>query len=110
MTIMLTIAGLYAFVFVCWLLYLAIMNLAAHKDRMGPVAKVHAYAALFFGYLFDFVLNMIACLAFQRVPRDWLLTGTLKRMIINEEGWRCAVAAWICQNLLNPFDPKGAHC
>jgi hypothetical protein len=109
-SVIISIVGLYAFLVVCWTLYLAIMNIAAHRDQMGPVAKAHAYILLIFGYLCDFVLNMIVCLVFLRLPQDFLLTGTLKRTIINDNGWRCAVASWICTTLLNAFDSKGRHC
>ena len=108
--VLLTIAAAYGLLVVTWVLYLAIMNLAAQRHRMGPVVKVHAYALLLVGYVFDAALNLLVCLAFWRLPRDWLLTGTLKRTLNTESGWREATAAWLCAHLLDPFDPKGKHC
>jgi hypothetical protein len=104
------LAGTYLFVVVCWALYLAIMNLARVRDQLHPVAKVHAYLLLFVGYPMDAILNLVFCLVIWRRPRDLLFTGTLKRTLNNEDGWRETVAAWVCRNLLDQFDPKGKHC
>lgn len=106
-----TLIGAWALFVLCWILYLAIMSLAKHKDRLHPVAKFHAYFVILpVGYVVDALLNLLVCAIFLRVPRDWLLTGTLKRTIATDDGWRCATAAWICEHLLNQFDPKGKHC
>lgn len=111
MSVLVYILGAYAFVVLCWVLYLAIMNLAEHFDGLHPVAKFHAYCIILpVGYAFDFALNLMVCVAFLRLPKDWLLTGTLKRTINTDDTWRSDVAAWICQNLLDTFDPKGKHC
>ena len=103
--------GLYLFFVFGWILYLAVMNVARVRDQLHWFAKLNAYFILLpAGYAVDFVMNLVVCLAFWRLPRDLLLTGTLKRAIINEDNWRCDVAAWICERLLNQFDPKGRHC
>jgi hypothetical protein len=39
-----------------------------------------------------------------------LVTTRLKRLHESDEGWRTALAAYVCQNLLDPFDPYGDHC
>jgi hypothetical protein len=94
-----------------WVLYLAIMNLSEHRASLTGVVKFHAYCIVLpVGYVFDAILNLMICLAFLRRPRDWLLTGTLKRYLNTDTGWRSAVAAWMCTNLLDPFDPSGTHC
>lgn len=106
-----TLTAAWALFVLCWVLYLAIMSLAEHRDRLHPVAKFHAYFVILpVGYVVDALLNLLACVIFLRVPRDWLLTGTLKRTIATDDGWRCDVAAWVCEHLLNQFDPKGRHC
>lgn len=105
------IAGGYMLLVVTWVLYLAIMNLAEHRDRLHWFARINAYGIVLpIGYVFDAALNLLVCAIFLRWPRDWLLTGTLKRNIAVDQGWRCATAAWICEHLLNQFDPKGKHC
>lgn len=111
MTLLLTVAAVYLFLLAGWLLYIAIMRLKERRDQLHPFAKANAYLALvLFGYPWDAVMNLLVCLAFLRVPRDWLLTGTLKRALATEVGWREATAAWICTHLLNQFDPSGKHC
>ena len=105
--------AVYALFVVCWVLYLAIMNIAAHRQQLHPFAKFNAYLIVLpIGYMADAALNLIACVIFQRLPRDWLLTGTLKRIRNTEPSgsWREQLAAWICTHLLNQFDPKGTHC
>ena len=39
-----------------------------------------------------------------------LVTTRLKRLHASDDGWRTALAAYVCQNLLDPFDPTGDHC
>lgn len=108
---MIYLFGFWLLTVFCWILYLAIMNLAEHRHSLHPVAKLHAYFVILpVGYVVDALLNLLVCAIFIRVPRDWLLTGTLKRTIATDDGWRCAVSAWICEHLLNQFDPKGRHC
>lgn len=100
-----------AFIVATWVLYLAVMNLAANRRELTPVPKAIAYGIVLpIGYLCDAVLNLHFCVIVWRPPRDWLLTGTLKRTLNNEQGWRESTAAWICGHLLDPFDPKGTHC
>lgn len=111
MMIAFAIVALYLFFVMGWILYIAIMSLKRIKSQLNPFAKVNAYIALWlFGYPWDLVMNLIVCLFMLRVPRDWILTGTLKRIINTDTGARVAVAAWICANLLNQFDPSGTHC
>lgn len=111
MSALLLAVAAYGLLVVTWVLYLAIMNLSAHRHEMGPFARFNAYCVVLpIGYLFDAALNLLVCALFLRWPRDWLLTGTLKRHINTNDGWRCSVSAWVCEHLLNPFDPKGTHC
>lgn len=102
-----------AFIVLCWVLYLAVMNLAGNRAELTGFARILAYwVVLPFGLLCDALLNLHFCLFTLRVPRDWLFTGTLQR-IRREEAFDSrlrAAATFICGNLLNPFDPKGTHC
>lgn len=100
-----------ALIVITWGLFLAVMNLAGNREKMTPVPKAVAYGILLpIGYLCDATLNLHFCLIVWRWPRDWLLTGTLKRTLFNELGWRESLAAWICVHWLDPYDPKGKHC
>jgi len=73
--------------------------------------KANAYFVLFvFGYPVDVALNIIVCIGMGWMPKDVLLTGTLKRIIATtpNDSKRCVVASWICSNMLNPIEEK--HC
>ena len=107
------ITASYALTVVTWIFYLAVMNLAPHRKELHSVAKVHGYALLAVGLLFDFVLNVVVCsVLFMKYPQDWLLTGRLSRYIKDnrEKPWRRKLAGWLCHHLLDQFDPKGLHC
>lgn len=106
------ILGIYVALVFAWVLYIAIMGLSRVRHDLHPVAKVNAYLLILpVGYVVDFILNMGFCaFVFHRIPADWLLTGTLKRVINTDNSWRADVAGWICAHLLNQFDPKGRHC
>ena len=113
MNALLPIVASYALFVVGWVLYLAIMNLARVKDDLHWFAKMNAYCIVLpIGYVVDMVMNLIICAVMLRIPRDWLLTGTLKRAQRMEPSgsWRETFAAWMCAHLLNQFDPKGNHC
>ena len=105
------LAVIYLFFVFGHVLYIAIMGLARVRHTLHPFVKVNAYCIILpIGYLWDAVMNLLVCLAFWRWPCNWLLTGTLKHTINTESNWRCDVAAWMCEHLLNQFDPKGRHC
>jgi hypothetical protein len=107
----LAIAGFYVLFLVTWLFYLAIMNIAEHKDALHPFAKTNAYVLLGIGYPLDALFNVVASVVmFQRLPKAWLFTGTLKYWIASNDARRAVLAAWVCVHLLNQFDPKGRHC
>ena len=111
MSVIYWMAGLYLFFVFGHVLYIAIMGLARIRHMLHPFVRFNAYCIILpVGYVWDAAMNLLVCLAFWRLPRDWLLTGTLKRAINTEQNWRCDVAAWICDVCLNQFDPKGRHC
>lgn len=104
--------GFYLLLVVTWVLYVAVMHMKVKRETMGRVALFHSYVALFiFGYPLDLIANaIVSLLAFQRLPKDWLLTGTLKYWVASDDKRRAKWASYICRDLLNPFDPSGKHC
>ena len=111
-TTLLIAAGVYALSFITWIFYLAVMNLIAHRDRLGRVAKAHAYLVIGIGLVIDALLNLVfSLLVFWDRPRAKLLTGTLQyHLYRGTSPRRKAVVLWLCANLLDPFDPTGRHC
>lgn len=112
MTAALWAAAIWLLLLWTWVFYVAVMGFKDKLAVMSPVARFHAYAALFlFGYPLDVIANVIvSALAFQRLPKHWLLTGTLKYWIAADDERRAKWAGYLCRDLLNPFDPSGRHC
>lgn len=96
-----------------WLLYLCIMSLERARDAgtLSPVVTRIAELVLLVGYLCDFLLNvLVGTVLFLELPKEWLLSPRVARLKKTGTGYRQVVAAWICVNLLDPFDPSGCHC
>lgn len=94
-------------------MYWAIMALSRAKiaGTLPPWALRIAYPLLAVGYVCDFLLNVfVVSWILLEPPRELLVTARLSRHIKKESGWRKAVAAWVCKNLLDWADPKGCHC
>ena len=99
---------------VLWIFYLAVMSLfrANANNTLTWQAKVLGYPVLIIGVLLDAMLNifLLSVILFER-PYEWLITKRLTRHIKNGIGWRYKLALWVCQHLLNPFDPdQRGHC
>lgn len=112
---MILAAYTFATVYALWLFYLAVMHLARAREAgtLSRTALYLGYPLFLIGYLLDvFVQVVIASVVFLDIPRDWTLTGRLKRYINTEPAgsWREKVAVWFCAHLLNAFDPDGKHC
>lgn len=96
-----------------WILFLAVMCLKGARDR-GTLPKPAYYFALpilGMGYALDFLVNMFIMtpLLFE-FPKELLVTARCSRHKLFGEGRRKKIATWICENLLDPFDPSGCHC
>lgn len=100
-------------VYALWLFYLAVMHLARAREAgtLSRPALYLGYPLFLIGYLLDVFVQLVpASVLFLDVPREFTLTGRLKRYIAGPEGWRETVAVWMCSHLLNTFDPDGKHC
>ena len=96
-----------------WALYVMVMGIyRAHLDgRLTTVTKVLAAPWVALGYALDVLVNFaIASLVFWEPPRELLVTSRLQRHVGASTGWRHRRAVWICDHLLDPFDPGGNHC
>ena len=104
-----------AYIYGFWLLYVLIMGFyrAYLSKRLTRTALVLASPALLVGYLVDLFANWtLATLLFWQWPRRplELVTDRLTRYISQPSGWRTAPALWVCQTLLDYFDPHDRHC
>lgn len=69
--------------------------------------------AVLLGVIFDVLANIfIATIVFRRLPREWLVTTRLIKIQNNplEDVHNRAIAKYICNNMLDIFDPNGDHC
>jgi len=99
---------------ILWAAYVMVMGIyRAHLDkRLTPATKVLALPWVVIGYALDVVVNLtFASLIFLEPPLELLVTKRLQRHVdATAGGWRHKLAWWICDHLLDPFDPTGNHC
>lgn len=104
-----TIGFLWAF----WGMYVLVMGIyRAHLDRrLKGLVLVLSLPFVAIGCLMDVFANVtIASLVFLEPPREWLVTDRLQRHMHKSTGWRFWLAKYICDHLLDVFDPSGNHC
>jgi len=104
-----TLAFLWAF----WAMYVLVMGIyRAHlAKRLTAVTLCLSAPFIVLGYLMDVIANLtVASLVFLEPPRELLVTARLQRYVASGQGWRFTIADWICNHLLDVFDPSGNHC
>ena len=112
-----TVAVVLSLVFAPWLLwalYILVMGIyRAHLDkRLTRLTYALAMPWVALGFALDVVVNVtVASLLFLEPPWELLVTSRLKRHIAaSAGGWRHRLAVFICDHLLDVFDPTGNHC
>lgn len=107
--LVLSIVYLWAF----WGMYVLVMGIyRAHlSKRLKGFVRILSFPFVVIGFLMDVLANLIlASIIFVEPPRELLVTGRLKRLIKEGDGWRRRLAKFICDHLLDVFDPNGDHC
>lgn len=95
-----------------WGLYVLVMGIYRAKlaGRLTSLHMVLGAPYVLIGYFVDVFANCtIAWIFFWERPRELLVTTRLKRYV-EQTGWRRKVAVWICDRLLDIYDPTGNHC
>ena len=113
MSNLLALSAVVAYLLAFFYLYILVMGIyRAHlAKRLTGITLVLCFPMVVVGYLVDVMSNIgIASLVFLELPKEWLVTTRLTRYIAEDTGWRHHVAQWICDDLLDPFDPSGDHC
>jgi hypothetical protein len=108
-----TILYIFAYLYVFWVLYLAIMGVyrAYLNNALTPVAKAMCLPLIVTGVLVDVIANVtIATVVFMQLPTQWLVTQRLSFYLKFSADWRHDTAKFVCENLLDVFDPTGKHC
>ncbi len=96
-----------------WAVYVLVMGVyRAHlSGRLGTVALVLGLPIVIVGILLDIAVNFfIATFLFLDLPRELMMTNRMIRYRKTDCGWRSKLSAWICDHLLDIFDPSGNHC
>lgn len=96
-----------------WGVYVLVMGLyRAHlQGRLTKLTLVLGLPFIAIGYLMDILANIfIATIVFMELPKEWLVTSRLIRHQHEGYGWRALLSFYICEHLLDVFDPKGNHC
>lgn len=102
-----------AFLWAFWAMYVLVMGIyRAHlAKRLTPVTLALSLPFVALGYVMDVLANVtVASVVFIEAPREALVTDRLKRHMQASNGWRFVLARYICDNLLDVFDPSGDHC
>ena len=99
--------------YLLWCMYLAVMNLkrAVDNGTMTKPAYVLGYPLLIVGFILDVLFNWVfGTVMFLELPKNGVFTSHLNRHY-KKYTWRGKMATWICENLLNTFDPSPhGHC
>lgn len=100
---------------VFWYLYLIVMGLYRAKlnGTLTWTAKILGAPALVIGFVLDVLVQYtIASLIWREWPRrgEHLVTDRMQRYLAHGSGSRYVKAKWLCDHLLDPFDPTGKHC
>lgn len=103
------------FLWAFWAVYVLVMGLyRAHLNRrLGRIGYALGAPWLALGYGMDVLTQYtFAVVLFFDLPArgEHLVTKRLQRYITQPWSRRAAVANWVCQHLLDPFDPTGKHC
>ncbi len=96
-----------------WALYVLVMGLyRANLDgRLVGLNKLLGFPFLIIGAVVDVLANItIASIVFMEPPKEWLVTTRLQRYMTYRRGYRKTLALYICDHILDPFDPRGNHC
>jgi hypothetical protein len=103
---------LYAF----WYLFVGSMGIyRAHlQKKLKGLNFVLSAPAIVVAYVVDVIANWtIAVFLFAELPKEFLVTTRLKRFIAGGEaeyGYRYTIAQYLCDKVLDIFDPTGNHC
>lgn len=105
----------YAYVALFFGLYVIVMGVyRAHLERLlRPQHWVLLWWAVLAGYIVDVLSNIfIAPFVFWDPPKEWLVTDRLMRYKNDPKAtaYQKRCADFLCENLLDLFDPTGNHC
>lgn len=101
------------YIWLGWALYVFVMGIyRAYLDkRLKGLNLIMAAPIAVFAIIMDVAANLfLAPILFLDLPKELLVTSRFKRYMAQEAGWRKRVSTYICENMLDIFDPRGDHC
>lgn len=104
---------LFCYLWIFWGLYVLVMGVyRAYLDkRLTKITIALSFPFLILGIIVDVLANIfVASIIFLEPPKEFLVTMRLQRYNKQNLGWRTSLSTWICDNLLDVFDPTGSHC
>lgn len=102
-----------AYLYLFWAGFVLSMGIyRAHLNgKLTGLNKILGYPLVALFALMDAGTNYtLAWAIFMDKPQEKLVTARLKRYMAGEDGWRKRVADYICNSVLDIFDPSGDHC
>ena len=102
-----------AYLWVFWGFYVLVMGLyRVHlMKKLKGFSAVLAAPFIVVGWCMDLLANvLIAPVVFLELPKELMVTSRLKRYRTYSSGYRYNISSYICENLLDVFDPSGDHC
>ena len=94
--------------YLMWLAYVLAIHVINRWDELPLASKVLGAPPALAAFVADVALNWtLATVLFLDLPREATITTRLHRYQ-KTAGPRARIARWVCQHLLNPFDPD--HC
>jgi len=95
--------------------YRMVMVLLSRPHQWRTRAKPLYYLGIalgLVGFVGDVLYNLtVGTVIFLEIPRELTLSSRMKRLHLrNIDDWRGKLAAWVCTNILNKYDPTGHHC
>lgn len=107
-----TIVSIVGVLYALWLLFILAMSFKRVWPNLGAVAKALAAPVIIIGFMVDVLVNVASSVVFLDLPRELTLSRRLKRYHYNADHpwWRRRIADFVCQQMLDKFDPDGDHC
>lgn len=102
-----------------WVFFLAVMALQAARDqgKLTGWGRRIGLTVLVVGYALDLVCQILCTALFLEPPPlqsgfpffEATVSARVKRHVERGSGWRKALACWLRDQLLKPFDSTGRH-
>jgi hypothetical protein len=104
------LAGIFG-VSIFWLVYCGVQGFRSRWATLHWSAKILGGPGTGLFLIVDFLVNLLASIPFKDLPRELTLSTRLKRYHqATDSPKSTAVAGFICDKWLDPFDPSGDHC